>query len=30
MNFENRFWLQVLGDHMRFLEATLNAQEKNY
>jgi len=28
LNFENRFWLQILGDHLRFLELTLASKEK--
>lgn len=27
VEFEHRFWLQILGDHLRFIEATLAAKE---
>jgi hypothetical protein len=27
INFEHRFWLQVLGDHLRFIENTLSSNE---
>ena len=27
INFENRFWLQILGDHVRFFEMTLAPKE---
>lgn len=27
INFENRFWLQILGDHVRFFEMTLASKE---
>lgn len=30
INFENRFWLQILGDHMRFLATTLAPVEKEF
>ena len=27
LNFENRFWLQILGDHLRFIEGSLHVKE---
>jgi len=28
-SFENQFWLQILGDHARFIASSLSYQEKN-
>lgn len=28
--FEHKFWLQILGDHSRFIHSTLAPKEKNY
>ncbi len=28
INFENRYWLQILGDHLRFIEMALAPKEK--
>ena len=30
LNFENRFWLQILGDHMRFLSKSLKHDEHEF
>lgn len=30
IDFENRFWLQILGDHLRFFEKTLASTEKEF
>ena len=27
VNFEHRFWLQILGDHLRFIKMTLAVKE---